>query len=65
LFYTIAACQGWIKSDKQKVIVCLEPLEKPSRRAAQEQLCRNLSGLCATTPAGNALTIEVGKSPLG
>ncbi|MBW2738932.1 MAG: hypothetical protein JRE64_08800 [Deltaproteobacteria bacterium] len=65
LFYAIAACHGWVKSDKQKIIVRLEPLEKPSRRAAQEQLCRKLSSLCATTPAGKALIIEVGKSPLG
>jgi hypothetical protein len=64
LFYAITNCQGWIKSEKHKVTVRLEPLEQPSRRAAQEQLCRKLSALEALTPAGKSLAIEVGDSPL-
>jgi hypothetical protein len=64
LFYAITHCQGWIKSDKHTVTVRLEPLQQPSRRAAQEQFCRKLTGLNALTPAGKALAIEVGPSPL-
>ncbi|MCP4262475.1 MAG: helix-turn-helix domain-containing protein [Planctomycetes bacterium] len=64
LFYAIAHCQGWIKSEKHRVTVRLEPLEQPSRRAAQEQLCRKLTGLGALTPAGKALVVEVGHCPL-
>ena len=64
LFYAITNCQGWIKSEKHKVTVRLEPLEQPSRRAAQEQLCRKLTGLGALTPAGKSLTVEVGNPPL-
>jgi hypothetical protein len=64
LFYAITHCQGWIKSDKHTVTVRLEPLQQPSRRAAQEQFCRKLTGLKALTPGGKSLAIEVGPSPL-
>jgi hypothetical protein len=64
LFYAITSCQGWIKSEKHKVTVRLEPLEQPGRRAAQEQLCRKLTGLGALTPAGKSLVVEVGNCPL-
>ena len=64
LFYAIIYCHGWVKSEKQKVTVRLEPLQQPSRRAAQEQFCRKLTGLNAITPGGKALLIEVGSSPL-
>jgi len=64
LFYAITSCQGWLKSETHKVTVRLEPLEQPSRRAAQEQLCRKLTGLRALTPAGKSLVVEVGDSPL-
>ena len=64
LFYAITHCQGWIKSEKHKVTVRLEPLQLPSRRAAQEQFCRKLTGLNALTPTGKSLVIEVGTSPL-
>ena len=64
LFYAITRCHGWIQSDPEKVTVRLEPLEQPSRRAAQEQFCRKLSSLKARTPAGKLLRIEVGKSPM-
>lgn len=64
LFYAIANCQGWIKSDKHQVTVRLEPLEQYSRRAAQQQLCRKLTGLGAQTPGGKSLVVEVGNSPL-
>lgn len=64
LFYAIADCQGWIKSARDQVIVRLEPLQQPKRRAAQEQLCRKLTNLGAMTPKGKWLTIEVGEAPL-
>jgi hypothetical protein len=64
LFYAITHCQGWVKSEKHQVTVRLEPLQQPSRRAAQEQLCRKLTRLGTITPAGKALVIEVGHSPL-
>ncbi len=64
LFYAITACHGWIKSEKHKVTVRLEPLQQPGRRAAQEQFCRKLTGFGAMTPAGKYLVMEVGQSPL-
>ena len=64
LFYAITNCHGWIKSDKHTVTVRLEPLQQPSRRAAQEQFCRKLTNLGALTPIGKFLAIEVGQSPL-
>lgn len=64
LFYAITSCHGWIKSEKQKVTVRLEPLQQPGRRAAQEQFCRKLTGLGAITPAGKSLVLEVGQSPM-
>lgn len=65
LFYAITRCHGWIKSTATEVVVRLEPLEQARRRAAQEQLCRRLSGLLAQAPMGKWLVIEVGESPLG
>ena len=64
LFYAITNCPGWIKSDTNGILVRLEPLEQPSRRAAQQQFCRKLTELRAVTPMGKWLKIEVGKSPL-
>ena len=64
LFYAITNCHGWVKSEKHTVTVRLEPLQQPSRRAAQEQFCRKLTRLGAITPAGKSLVIEVGQSPL-
>ena len=64
LLYAILNCHGWIRSDKQWVVVRLEPLQQPARRCAQEQLCRKLSGLGAKIPGGKWLRIEVGESPL-
>jgi hypothetical protein len=64
LFYAISNCHGWVKSEKHTVTVRLEPLEQPSRRAAQEQLCRKLTSLGARTPAGKSLVVEVGNCPL-
>ncbi|MCD6211783.1 MAG: helix-turn-helix domain-containing protein [Sulfurovum sp.] len=63
LFYAITNCHGWIKSSKTEVIVRLEPIQQPKRRAAQEQLCRKLTSLCARLPAGKWLIIEVGDCP--
>jgi len=65
LFYAITNCHGWIKSDAKKVTVRLEPLQQPSRLAAQQQFCRKLSQLRVVTPSGKLLQIEVGNSPLG
>jgi transposase-like protein len=64
LFYAITNCHGWIKSDSKKVTVRLEPLQQPSRLAAQKQFCRKLSQLRVVTPAGKLLQLEVGDSPL-
>ena len=64
LFYAIAECQGWIRSTETEVIVRLEPLQQPKRRAAQMQLCRKLTSIGAQTPTGKWLTLEVGSSPL-
>lgn len=64
LFYAILHCHGWIESTDQWVVVRLEPLQQPSRRLAQELLCRKLSGLGAKIPGGKYLRIEVGYSPL-
>ena len=64
LFYAILHSHGWIKSDDQWVVVRLEPLQQPSRRYAQEQLCRKLTGLGAKIPGGKELRIEVGDTPL-
>lgn len=64
LLYAITNCHGWIKSDNNCVLVRLEPLEQPSRRAAQQQFCRKLTELGASTPLGKWLKIEVGGTPL-
>jgi hypothetical protein len=64
LFYAITHCHGWIKSSRHAVTVRLEPLQQPSRRAAQEQFCRKLTGLNALTPTGKSLVMEVGQAPL-
>ncbi len=64
LFYALTRYHGWIQSDSEKVTVRLEPLEQPSSRTAQEQLCRKLSSLKAKTPTGKLLSIEVGSTPL-
>jgi len=64
LLYAITNCHGWIKSDTKSVLVRLEPLEQPSRRAAQQQFCRKLTELGAVTPIGKWLRIEVGNSPI-
>jgi hypothetical protein len=64
LFYAILHCHGWIRSDDQWVVIRLEPLQQPSRRHAQEQLCRKLTGLGAKIPGGKSLRIEVGNTSL-
>ena len=60
LFYAIINCHGWIKSEARKVTVRLEPLQQPSRVAAQQQFCRKLSQLRVITPDRKLLQIEVG-----
>ena len=64
LFYAISNCHGWVRSDSKKVTVRLEPLQQPSRLAAQKQFCRKLSRLRVVTPVGKLLQLEVGDSPL-
>ncbi len=64
LFYAITYCHGWIKSTKSSVVVRLESMEQPKRRAAQEQLCRKLTALGAHLPTGKYLVVEVGDSPV-
>ncbi len=64
LFYAITYCHGWIKSSKSVVVVRLEPIEQPKRRAAQEQLCRKLTAFGALLPTGKYLIVEVGESPI-
>ena len=64
LFYAITQCHGWIKSEANRVVVRLEPLQQPVRRRAQEQLCNKLNALSAFTPLGKILQIEVGHSPI-
>ncbi len=63
LFYAITNCHGWVKSSKTEVIVRLEPIQQPKRRAAQEQLCRKLTSLGARLPSGKWLILEVGDNP--
>jgi len=63
LFYAITECHGWVKSEAEKVVVRLEPLQQPSRRMAQDQLCKRLNALRAQLPTGKLLQIEVGTSP--
>ena len=64
LFYAITQCHGWIKSEADRVVVRLEPLQQPSRRKAQEQFCKRLNALNAYIPIGKMLQIEVGSSPI-
>lgn len=64
LFYAITQCHGWIKSETDRVVVRLEPLELPSRRKAQEHLCKKLNALNTYIPNGKILQIEVGPSPI-
>jgi len=63
LFYAITECHGWVKSESERVIVRLEPLQQERRRQAQEQLCKQLNSLRAQLPTGKLLQIEVGTSP--
>jgi hypothetical protein len=64
LFYAITNCHGWIRSEKDKVVVRLEPLQQYSRHTAQIQFCRKLTQLAVVTPGGKILEIEVGDSPI-
>jgi hypothetical protein len=54
-------CVGvaWYSSEQ---VVELEPLDQPSRRAAQEQFCRKLTSLKAKTPTGKRMVIGVSNS---
>ena len=61
LFYAITQCHGWVKSEANRVVVRLEPLQQPSRRKVQEQL---LNALDVYIPIGKILQIEVGQSPI-
>ena len=50
--------------NEDRIVVRLEPLQQPSRRKAQEQLCKKLNALNAYIPIGKILQIEVGQSPI-
>jgi hypothetical protein len=60
LLYAILNCPGWIRSDRRWVVVRLEPLQQPARRAAQEQLCRKLTGLGPKFPVGSGCASRLG-----
>jgi hypothetical protein len=64
LFYAITQSHGWIKSEADRVVVRLKPLQQPSRRKAQEQFCKRLNVLNAYIQIGKILQIEVGSSPI-
>ena len=64
LFYAITQCHGWIKTETDRVVVRLEPLQQPSRRKAQGQFCKRLTALSVYIPSGKILQIEVGPSPI-
>jgi hypothetical protein len=63
LFYAITQCHGWVKSEADRVVVRLEPMQQPVRKKAQEQFCNRLNALSAYLPNGKILQIEVGSSP--
>jgi hypothetical protein len=63
LFYAITYCHGWVQCTDKEIIVRLEPLQQPKRRAAQEQFCRKLTGLAAKISNRKKMIIEVGESP--
>ena len=63
LFYAITQCHGWIKSEADRVVVRLEPLQQPSRRKALGQFCKRFNALNASITIGKILQIEVGSSP--
>ena len=63
LFYAITNCHGWVKSNATEVVVRLEPISQPKRRAAQQQFCRKLTSLCSRLPSGKFMVIEVGENP--
>ena len=60
LFYAITKCHGWMKTTSTEVMVSLEPLDSPSRRAAQEYLCARFTSQQAILPSGKILSIQVG-----
>lgn len=64
LFYAITSAHGWVKNEKDRVTVRLEPIQQPKRRAAQEHFCRKLNSLGAQLPNGKWMIVEVGESPL-
>ena len=64
LFYAITSAHGWVKNEKDRVTVRLEPIQQPKRRAAQEQFCRKLNNLGAQLPNGKWIVVEVGNSPI-
>ncbi len=64
LFYAITTAHGWVKNEKDRVTVRIEPVQRPKRRAAQEQFCRKLNSLGAQLPNGKWVIVEVGGSPI-
>jgi len=64
LFYAITQRHGWIKSEADRVVVRLEPLQQTARRKAQEHFCNRLNALSTYVPNGKILQIEVGPPPV-
>ncbi|MEA3448157.1 MAG: helix-turn-helix domain-containing protein [Bacteroidota bacterium] len=59
LFYAIIHCHGKLRINEKEIKVILEPLEQRSRRAAQIDFCRRLTGLGAKTQGGKRMIIQV------
>ncbi len=61
----ITASRGWIKSTDQKRIVCLEPLETPRFKMAQEKLYQALTDKkTRLNNCGKRLVFKVNTNPL-
>ena len=61
LFYAIINCHGSVKINEKEIRVILEPLQQPTRRAAQIDFCRKLTDLGVKTPGKKSMIIQVAK----
>ncbi len=57
----ITKCKGIIKSNKDTMVITLEPLERPQFRQAQIQFCRKLNNMNATFDNGKLILFDVQK----
>jgi len=55
--------RGWVRSTREAVEIRLEPLERPSFKAAQIQLCRYLNEKEIRLQNGKRLLYDVGHAP--